>query len=592
MINPYSKDAQKALRDAKPKTQLMRQFLPILDKDYTYYVYYGGRGGGKTENIAIASIIFALRNPRVNILCVREVLDSIADSVKAMITKWIENMGLENEFHITRDKITCNNGTQFIFKGLRDHSADAIKSIVNVKFCWIEEAASITYNSWIKLNQTIQRYDPKVVISFNPEHDFDCIYDYFIVKTPPPNTLICRVNYSDNPFFKGSPHEKLMLHEKATMSVADFEHFWEGEVISKTATALWNREGIDKMQTNDLYERANYTKIIIACDPATTSHLYSNEYGIIVAGLRRNSQIDIIADFGGIYTPFDFGERVAKLWKEYQADSIVVEGNQGGEHLKQTILTFAPTALYESVWSSVDKIARAAPVASLCTTGRIKHLKNHSDFNALELQLRQMTTEGYIGPKGSSPDRVDAYVWAVSNLAGLKGLGTEGAVFTPDMFVRNDFYTFKELEKLAIVAISGLEATLLEYEIWNNQQCDLTIIIKDCIIDDPKHIESFIQEHDYNGVLIPDIQATTNWHLPIGTYYETTRLSNLDELVLSVLGTLRANKVQFDIMPHRHFNTLNGELLRLRTGQYYLDGDHHTDSATLALAELTSYYFD
>lgn len=592
MINPYSKEAKIAEREAKPSVKLMKQFKTILDDNFTYYVYYGGRGGGKTENIAIASIIFALRNPRVNILCVREVLDSIADSVKAMIEKWIDNMSLGDEFHITRDKITCTNGTQFIFKGLRDHSADAIKSIVNVKFCWIEEAASITYNSWIKLNQTIQRYDPKVVISFNPEHDFDCIYEYFLTKTPPPNTLIQKINYSDNPFFKGSPHEKLMLHEKATMSVADFNHFWEGEVITKTATALWNRDIIEKMQSLDLYDRNNYTKLIIGCDPATTSNTYSNEYGIIVAGLRGSSQIDIIADYGGVYTPFDFGEKVAKLHKEYQADAIIVEGNQGGEHLKQTILTFAPMAIYESVWSSVDKIARASPVASLCTTGRIKHLKNHCDFTALELQMRQMTTEGYIGAKGSSPDRVDAYVWAVSNLAGLKGLGTEGAVFTPDMFKRNNYYLFKEFDKLAIVAIAGLEASLIEYEIWNNQESDLSIVIRDCVMDDPKSIEMFLQKNQFNGILIPEIKATDNWHLDNATYYETTKLKNLDELVLSIMGTIRANKIQFDNMPSRHYNTLNGELLRLRTGQYYLDGEHIKDSATLALAELTRYYFD
>lgn len=571
------------------KVKMMKQFLPIIQDNYSYYVYYGGRGGGKTENIAIAIILLAVKNPNWAILCVREVLKTLEDSSKAMIEKWVRALKLEHRFKFTRESIVCDNGTRFIFRGLRDSNAEDIKSIVDVKACWIEEGASITYNSWIKLNQSITRYDPKIIISFNPENDFDCIYDYFLVRKPPENTFICKINYTDNPFFKGSSHEKLMLHEKETMDAPDFAHFWEGETLSKKATALWNYEIINKMSINDIYTRNNYIKLIISCDPATTSHSYSNEYGIIVAGLRANAQIDIIADFGGIYTPFDFGRKVAELYEYYEADSVVVEDNQGGEHLRQTIVAASPLIVYERVWSSNNKIMRAMPVATLCDSGRVKMLVKNCDFTAISLQMRQMTTDGFIGARGSSPDRVDAMVWAVSNLAGLKKAGATNTLYQPSFFTRDSRYGFLEFADLGFVGCVKDEMTILKYSLKSTQNCEKAIIITDCIITQTGDFDA-IKELDLTSILLPNMPQFLNYD-GNALVYEPSK-DDLVEMCILNIGFIRQNKIQFEPMPFRSYNNESGELLRQRTANYINDKQHAHDSCILAINELINYYYN
>ena len=107
--------------------QVQHCFKHILDDRYTYLCYYGGRGGGKSESIAQMLVIRAYTEPRLRILCMRETQNTIADSVKSILEKWIHALELSSEFRIKTDKIEANNGSTFLFKGMQEYNAGNIK---------------------------------------------------------------------------------------------------------------------------------------------------------------------------------------------------------------------------------------------------------------------------------------------------------------------------------------------------------------------------------------------------------------------------------------------------------------------------------
>jgi len=110
-------------------------------------------------------------------------------------------------------------------------------------------------------------------------------------------------------------------------------------------------------------------------------------------------------------SPLDWAEKAIQKAKEYEADGVVVEINQGGDMVAHTLRAIAPNLNVIEVRATKGKHVRAEPIAALYEQGRIRHV---GQFPELETQMTQMTTEGYQGP--GSPDRVDAMVWAFTEL--------------------------------------------------------------------------------------------------------------------------------------------------------------------------------
>ncbi|GAA9010081.1 hypothetical protein BTM285_08480 [Helicobacter pylori] len=128
--------------------QVQECFKYILGDYYTYLCYYGGRGGGKSESIAQMLVLRAYNEPRLRVLCMRETQNTIADSVKSILEKWIHALELSSEFKIKADKIEANNGSTFLFKGMQEYNAGNIKSIADINITWIEEAQYFSERSW------------------------------------------------------------------------------------------------------------------------------------------------------------------------------------------------------------------------------------------------------------------------------------------------------------------------------------------------------------------------------------------------------------------------------------------------------------
>lgn len=164
---------------------------------------------------------------------------------------------------------------------------------------------------------------------------------------------------------------------------------------------------------------AQLDRIVVAVDPAVTSKESSDETGIVVAGIKRVQGVQhyfVLADRSMVATPNTWAAAVCNAYREYMADRVVAETNNGGD-LVATILRQADGRIaYKEVHASRGKLVRAEPVAALYEKGLVHHV---GTFGALEDQMRNYC--GY--DTESSPDRMDALVWAITELASKRGSG-------------------------------------------------------------------------------------------------------------------------------------------------------------------------
>ncbi len=201
------------------------QFL--IDTPCRYKVLYGGRGSGKSHQVARALIVMATQKP-LRILCTRELQKSIKDSVLKLLADIISEHNLEHLFQVQTTTIRCVNGSEFIFAGLRNNPTE-IKSMEGVNIVWCEEAANITKESWDLLIPTIRKDNSEIWVTFNPRFETDATYQRFILNTPD-NCILKKFNYVDNPFFNNTLREEMELCKK--LLYEDYLHIWEGELMS------------------------------------------------------------------------------------------------------------------------------------------------------------------------------------------------------------------------------------------------------------------------------------------------------------------------------------------------------------------------
>lgn len=181
-----------------------------------------------------------------------------------------------------------------------------------------------------------------------------------------------------------------------------------GEVLGDLPGALWSLANIDAYRMN---EAPPLQRIVVAVDPAVTNTDESDYHGIVVAGLMDTKRGVVLEDGSLKGSPMQWAKRAVALYHSWQADGIVVEVNQGGDMVAHTIRAVDPNAKIIEVRASRGKHVRAEPIAALYEQGRISHI---GAFPDLEAQMTQMTSSGFEGD--GSPDRVDALVWAFTNL--------------------------------------------------------------------------------------------------------------------------------------------------------------------------------
>ncbi|PTE22994.1 ATP-binding protein [Cereibacter changlensis JA139] len=188
----------------------------------------------------------------------------------------------------------------------------------------------------------------------------------------------------------------------------------DGVLLEEAEGALWTAARLEALRL-DVAPRLS--RVVVAVDPPVTGHGGSDECGIVVVGAvtegpPQDWRAVVLEDASVAAASPDAWARAAlAAVRRHGAERLVAEVNQGGDLVESVIRQIDPLVPYRGVHATRGKVARAEPVAALYEQGRVRHLRG---LAGLEAQMCRMTLQGYEG-KGS-PDRVDALVWALTDL--------------------------------------------------------------------------------------------------------------------------------------------------------------------------------
>ncbi len=188
-----------------------------------------------------------------------------------------------------------------------------------------------------------------------------------------------------------------------------------GEVLSDIPGALWNRDIIDASRLREPPE--SLERVYVAVDPAVTNTENSDEHGIVVVGLARDSEGYargyILEDGSCRGQPEDWARKAVSLYRSWSADKIIAEKNQGGLMVESTLKAVDRSVPVELVTATRGKVVRAEPISALYEQGRVHHCGR---FDILEDQMCLFSIDYVRNASNGSPDRVDALVWGLTKI--------------------------------------------------------------------------------------------------------------------------------------------------------------------------------
>jgi len=236
-----------------------------------------------------------------------------------------------------------------------------------------------------------------------------------ITTTPRPTPLIKRLARDPHTALV-TGHTRENAANLAPTALAMFEERYAGtrlgrqelaaEILEDNPHALWN---LDDIAAHRVDKAPPLRRIVVAIDPAVTADETSDETGIIAAGISPDDHVYILRDHSMKASPLRWAQESVKAYHQHQADTVVAETNNGGELVRVTLRSIDDTIAYRSVHASRGKLIRAEPVSALYARGRVHHV---GVFPQLEDQMTDWDPT-----QTTSPDRLDAMVWAVTELA-------------------------------------------------------------------------------------------------------------------------------------------------------------------------------
>ena len=380
-------------------------FKPLWKEKARYRGAYGGRGSGKSHNFATMLVIRAVSQKGFRAICVREVQRSLKESALRLVSDTIDRLNLGGEFSVQTNQIKTPGDGLISFTGMQDHTAESIKSLENIHVAWVEEASNLSARSLELLRPTIRAEGSEIWFSWNPRNETDAVDQFLRSENIPENAIVVKSNYDSNQFFPSELEEERLFDKKH--NVERYSHIWDGEYEPRVKGAIWDRATIHAHRRSDPPEM---NRIVVAVDPAVSEE-GGDEHGIIVCGIGEDNRGYVLDDLSRHGSPKQWAEQTIAAYDKWSADAIVIEINQGGDMVRHTLESVRPGIRIIEVRATKGKHVRAEPISALYQLGRVSHV---GTFDKLETQMCQVTSAGYQGD--GSPDRVDAMVWAMTEL--------------------------------------------------------------------------------------------------------------------------------------------------------------------------------
>lgn len=382
---------------ARPK-----QLAP--EGDWTNWLILAGRGFGKTRTGAewVRERVEQGSAKRIAIVgkTPADVRDVMIEGESGIVT--ISPPWNKPDYQPSRRRIVWANGaTAHIFSS---YEPDQLRG-PQFDTAWCDELAS-----WEYVDETWDNLMFGLRLGEKPQ--------VCITTTPRPLDLLKNLKNQENTIVTtGSSYENEQNLAKTFFSsiLSKYKNTRLGmqeiyaEILEESEGALWKREWFDESRLE--YKPEDLESVVVGIDPAVSNKKTSDETGIIVAGRDSDGKYYVLDDKSGRYSPAEWSKLAITLYDKYSADKIIAETNNGGQLVEHTLKTISDDIPYKSVHASRGKRVRAEPIASLYEQKKVFHC---GMFNTLEDQL--CNWEAMSGDP--SPDRLDAMVWALTELSG------------------------------------------------------------------------------------------------------------------------------------------------------------------------------
>lgn len=375
--------------------------------DWQVWMMEGGRGSGKTDGAA-----HYIDQHCMGPSCIPNypgghrpaiIAPTLGDAMEACVNGpsglKAHNRGITSVQTLGGTHVRWPNGVEGkIFGAFTPEDVERLRAGGNRCIVWAEELAA-----WVRLGEAWDQMKfglrlgprPHVVVSTTPKPR----KRYLEIRADA-GTVRTGANTNANPHLNAGVRADLF---KAYGGTRIGRQELDAEILTDTPGALWTWAMIDNRQA-----APDLARVVVAVDPAVTSGEGSDETGIVVAGLGVDGRGYVLADRSCRLSPDGWARRAVQAYDDFNADLVVAEANNGGDMVEQTIRTVRKTIPYRKVHASRGKQTRAQPVAALYEQGKVSHVEA---FPELEEQLTSWTPES-----GTSPDRLDALVWALTEL--------------------------------------------------------------------------------------------------------------------------------------------------------------------------------
>jgi len=397
-----------------------------------HVMLYGGSRSGKTFNIVRAIVVRALKAPKSRHAMFRLHFNQIKASIVRDTFPKVMSIcfpGVPYEINRTDWFATFPNGSELWFGGLDDK--DRTEKILGQEFATIglNEVSQISFEArgtamtrlaqkcTYVLDGKTHELPVRMYYDENPPSKGHWTYSLFVLKRDPntrkpldnPDDYACmRMNPEDNADNLSADYLNTLEALPARMR----QRFMAGEFGDTNPNALWTLEGIDRARISG--EMPDWQRIVVAVDPSgsgDTENEGNDAIGIIVAALGTDGRGYVIEDLTIKAGPATWGRVVATAFDRHAADIVVGEVNYGGAMVQHVVRTAKANIPYKSVTASRGKAIRAEPISSLSEQGKVRFVGHFPD---LEDELCAFSTYGYTGD--NSPNRADAFIWAMSEL--------------------------------------------------------------------------------------------------------------------------------------------------------------------------------
>lgn len=375
--------------------------VPPENKDWTTYLFLAGRGAGKTRTAAEWLAWKASSNPKTRWAIIAPTHADARDTCvegESGILKILREYGTLKDYNRSISEIFLTNGSRIkLFSG---EEPDRLRG-PQFHGGWFDELAAFKYpDTW-------DQYQFGARLGEHPQT--------IVTTTPRPTKLIKDLITRNGVLVvRGSTFDN--AKNLAPSALAELKLRYEntrlgrqelyGEILDTVEGALWTREMIERARVTDL---PPLIRIVIAIDPAVTSNANSDETGIVAAGITADNHYYVLDDKSLRASPDAWARVAVNLYHELKADKIIAETNNGGDMVTLLIRQVDNNVPVKKVTATRGKQVRAEPISSLYEQGRVHH---HGYFAELETQLCEWT------PIASfSPDRLDALVWALTELS-------------------------------------------------------------------------------------------------------------------------------------------------------------------------------